>query len=803
MPPEEDVPSPETVAVAPTSRPVWLRWMVYTGIALVIALVASGVAVFRAVRDALPETDGTVAVGGLHNEVTIRRDDAGIPQVYADDPTDLFFGQGYVQAQDRFAQMDLRRLAAEGRLSELFGEETLERDKLARTLDWERVAQRELRLLTPRAVTWLKAFSSGVNAYVQDREPQQLSLEYDLLRLRGVDHEPDRWTPVDSLMWFHVASWDLSDVQDEVDRVTTATELSVREVAQLYPVPEHPVGNAWVVSGDRTESGEPVLLADPHDRLTLPGQWYQVGLHCTQVSESCPFDVSGFAMPGAPGVVQGHNADISWAAAPSPADVADLYLEAVDGSTYLRRQRWVEFGSRQEVISILGEEPFVYEPRTTVHGPVVSDVDRGYSSVGANAPDGGYDRRLDDVLGSVSGVPQGDYAVSLSWTALQPSRSLEAMLEVNLATDWDQFRKALADFAPHRQFVYADQEGHIGLQAAGTVPLRIQERTDGYPASGWDPRQDWGPETVPAEAMASALDPPGGVAIAGTTGFPAYPARRLQQLLGEQSDLSVDDLTRIQQDSRHGFAARLVPILLEQDVGGGAYYRNAQLLLKDWDYDQPVDSAAAAYFNAVWRNLLLVTFADQIPPSVTISGTERWWVIMDRLLDRPNSLWWDDVFTDDVRETRDDMLLRAMREGRDELTRLQSRTAARWTWGHQHTLTLTNSTFGQSDNAIIDRLLNRGEWEVPGGTDAVVGGDYDATDGYEVTRSSALRMLVSWDDLDASTWVLPGGASGHPYGGHYTDQTDAWAQGAGRPWPFDADAVEEATEQTLVLQPSS
>lgn len=805
MPPDEDAAPQEPVgpvAAAPTARPTWLRWTVYAGIALSVALVASGLAAVRAVRDALPQTDGTVTVAGLRSEVTIRRDDAGVPHVYADDPDSLFFGQGYVQAQDRFAQMDLRRLAAEGRLSELFGSETLERDKLARTLDWERIAQRELRLLSPRTVARLKAFSDGVNAYLRDRDPQQLSLEYDLLRLRGVDHEPDRWTPVDSLMWFQVASWDLGvDVGDEVDRVMAATVLSVPEVDELYPVPDHTAGNAWVVSGERTDSGAPYLLADPHDRLTLPGQWYQVGLHCTEVTEDCPFDVSGFAMPGVPGVQNGRNADISWASVGSGADVADLYLEAVDGATYLRGRRWVEFGSREEVISVLGEEPFVYEPRTTTHGPVLSDVDRTYASVGANAPDGGYDRRLDDVLGSVSGIPRGDYAVSLAWTALRPTRSLEAVLAVNAAGDWEEFRSALADFAPQRQFVYADRAGHIGLQASGTVPVRRDGRTGDYPASGWERRQDWRAEPVPAQQLASAFDPPGGVAIAGTTGLPSYPARRLQQLLSEQSGLSTDDVVRIQQDTRHGFAARLVPILLQQDVGDGVYWRGAQVLLRDWDYHQPVESAAASYFNAVLSNLLVLTFSDQLPASVEVTGGERWWVVLDRLLDRPRSPWWDDVTTEDVRETRDEVLVRAMRDARDELTRLQSRTATRWTWGHQHTLTLENPTFGQSDSALIDRLLNRGEWEVPGGSDAVVGGDYDPAQGYEVTRSSAFRMMVSWEDPDASTWVLPGGASGHAFSEHYTDQVESWARGEDRPWPSTPEAVQEATEETLVLEP--
>lgn len=784
------------------ARPAWFRWAVYAGIGLTLALVAGSLAAVRTVRDALPQTDGTTQVTGLESTVTVRRDDAGVPHVSADNVTDLFFGQGYVQAQDRFAQMDMRRLAAEGRLSELFGTRTLGQDKLARTLDWERIAERELGMLRPRTVAWLKAFSAGVNEYLRGQDAEQLSLEYDVLRLQGVDHEPDRWSPVDSLMWFKTASWDLAaDVQDEVARVSVATKLGVPAADELYPVRENPVGNAWAVSGKRTSTGAPILAADPHLRPSLPGPWYQIGLHCTEVDADCPFDVTGFTYAGIPGVVNGHNGDIAWAATPSPVDVADLYLEAVEEGRYQRGRRLRNFEQRDEVISVRGEEPFTFQARATVHGPVISDVDRTYASVGANAPHGGYRRRLDDVLGSVSGVPRGDYAVSVAWAALQPSRSLQSLLDVNGASGWREFRSALRGYTPHRNFVYADRAGRVGLQATGVVPLRRDTSAAGYPASGWDRRQDWRATTADPDRLLSVLDPPEGLVVAGATGRPSYGARRVQQLLGDRTDLDLDDMAEVQNDSRQGLASRLVPILLDVPVGG-PYFRNAQELLRDWDYDQTVDSAAAAYFNAVWSNLLRETFGDQLPARVPVSGGERWWTVVDRLLDRPRSAWWDDVSTEDRRENRDDILLRAMRSARDELTRLQSRTASRWTWGHQHTLSLENQPLGQSDNALVTRLLNRGDWEVPGGPDSVVGGGYDADDGYAATRVASMRMLVPLGDLDAARWINLTGVSGHAFSENYTDQTDLWAAGETRPWPFAPDAVEEVTDQTLVLEPS-
>jgi penicillin amidase len=175
--------------------------------------------------------------------------------------------------------------------------------------------------------------------------------------------------------------------------------------------------------------------------------------------------------------------------------------------------------------------------------------------------------------------------------------------------------------------------------------------------------------------------------------------------------------------------------------------------------------------------------------------------VVRSILDDPSSRWWDDAATDDVVETRDDVLRLAMREARDELTRLQSRRAARWTWGHQHTLDLENQTLGVSDVGLVERLLNRGGWEVGGSAGVVDATGWDVREGYEVTTAPSMRMVVSLADLDESTWINLTGASGHAFSAHYTDQTDLWAAGRTRLWPFSAEAVEEAAEDTLVLRP--
>ena len=257
----------------------------------------------------------------------------------------------------------------------------------------------------------------------------------------------------------------------------------------------------------------------------------------------------------------------------------------------------------------------------------------------------------------------------------------------------------------------------------------------------------------------------------------------------------------LQLDTRNPMAPVLTPYLLDIGLSRG-YYSDGKRLLRDWDYDQGADSAAAAYYNAVWRSLLELTFHDELPEDVWPDGGQRWFAVVERLLEHPSDAWWDDVTTDDVREQRDDILWAAMRAARDELTSRQSPSSEEWRWGDLHELELTSSTLGESGIGMVEWLFNRDGWEVAGSGSAVDATSWDAAEGYEVTAAPSMRMVVSLADFDDSRWVSLTGVSGHPFSDHYTDQTDLWAEGESLAWPFSADEVEAAEEDTLTLVPA-
>ncbi|HEX5861248.1 MAG TPA: penicillin acylase family protein, partial [Nocardioides sp.] len=689
--------------------------------------------------------------------------------------------------------------------------------------------------------------------------------EYTVLRAGGLDYRPEPWTPVDSLAWLKAMAWDLrGNMTDEIGRALTLAEHSPEQVEQLYPPypydqhapivgegavvggvfeqdatgrrtrqPQRPAypdaarralrdvgglaqrmppllghgdgigSNAWVVSGDHSATGEPLLANDPHLGVSMPGVWMQMGLHCRTVSSECPLDVAGFTFSGVPGVVIGHNADIAWGFTNLGPDVSDLYLERVEGDRWRYDGRWRPLRTRTETIEVRDGSDVELTVRSTSHGPLLSDVSEEYAEVGEKAP---VERP----------APGGEgYAVSLAWTALEPAPTADAILRLNMATDWSSFRAAAARFdIPAQNLVYADRDGHIGYQAPGRIPIRGPGNDGNLPAEGWRSEDDWTGDYIPFDALPSVLDPDEGFIVTANQAVvgPDYPfhitddwdrgyrSQRIRDVIVEEEELSVTEMQELQLDDRNPIAPALTPYLLEIELPQG-YFDDGQRLLRDWDFSQDADSPAAAYFNVVWRNLLARTFHDELPEEVWPDGGQRWVAVVTRLLRRPADPWWDDATTDGEVETRDDILDDVLRDARDEMTRLQARNSDEWTWGHLHHLDLENQTLGASGIGPVEALVNRGPWEVGGGSSAVDATSWNAVEGYAVTAAPSMRMVISMRDLDESRWVNLTGVSGHPFSDHYTDQTDLWAEGTTLPWAFSRDEVEQRATATLRLLP--
>ncbi|MFF4784795.1 penicillin acylase family protein [Streptomyces griseorubiginosus] len=920
-------------------------------LALVGAVAYGGYWSVSTVRASFPQTKGSVEFQGLSGPVDVKRDSYGIPQIYASSDEDLFMAQGYVQAQDRFYEMDVRRHLTAGRLSEMFGKGTVDDDEALRTMGWDRVAKKEYDTkLSASTKRYLQAYSKGVNAYLKGKSGKQISLEYAALGFVN-DYQPEQWTPVDSVAWLKAMAWDLrGNVKDEIDRALMTSRLGPKQIADLYPqypysrnkaivqegqyneltgtfeqngsskdnglsgsggsgtstggtgtstggtgtstggtgtslggttgtsssvgsgtaasalqsqlsglsevlnnvptavgVNGQGIGsNSWVVAGEHTITGHPLLANDPHLSASLPSVWYQMGLHCRSLSSKCQYDVTGYTFAGMPGVVIGHNGKIAWGMTNSGVDVTDLYLEKLSGDGYLYDGKTVPFTTREETIKVAGGASKKIVVRETNNGPLLSDRSDELVNVGRKAT---VDNAAPD---------RGDgYGVALRWTALDPGTTMDAVFAMDKASNWSDFRAAAALFdVPSQNLVYADAT-NIGYTLPGRIPIRAKGDDGSLPAPGWDPKYRWTGKYIQQDELPYEYNPSRGYIVTANQAVvdkDKYPytlttdwgygtrSQRITDLIEQKikggGKISTDDMRQMQLDNSSEIAKLLVPKLLKIDLDDKEV-RQAQELLEGWDYTQDADSAAAAYFNAVWRNILKLAFGNKLPKELRVKGQclwvdpvnstgpadetqkvrecgqrdadeaqpdggDRWFEVVRNLMNDQNSDWWKTpkgVGDRPAATNRDELFKRAMIDARWELTAKLGKDIDTWSWGRLHRLFLKNQTLGIEGPDIVQYALNRGPWKLSGGEATVNATGWNAAGGYGVVWVPSMRMVVNLGDLDKSKWINLTGASGHAYSAHYTDQTGKWAKGELLDWSFSDAAVDKSTSDTLVLKP--
>ncbi|MEN8239778.1 MAG: penicillin acylase family protein, partial [Actinomycetota bacterium] len=563
--------------------------------------------------------------------------------------------------------------------------------------------------------------------------------------------------------------------------------------------------NSWAVAGEHTDTGMPLLMNDPHLSPQMPSIWYQVGLHCNEVTDNCPYDVAGFSFAGVPGVVIGHNADIAWGFTNVGPDVQDLYIEKINPDNpdqYEFKGEWLDMDIRTETISVSGGDDMNLEIRTTIHGPIISGV------FGA----------LDDF--DQSGVDRPDsYVIAMKWTGLDDVPSIAGpILGLNTAKNFDDFRDAAKLFqVPSQNMLYADTKGNIGYQTPGDIPIR--SKGDGtLPVPGWTGEYEW-TGFIPFDELPMVFNPDSGYIVTANNAvvddsYPylitedwsfGYRAERLIDLVTSNFGIGVEGHEAIQFDSHDLNAERIMPHLLAAVYGVGsddldAVETQALELLSDWDFQDFAESGGAAVWNATWANLLEQTFHDELPEDLWPTGGSRWFEVMHSLIDAPNDLFWNDVTTD-ATETRDDILVASFRAAVAELQDRLGSDVGAWTWGDLHRMIFVNQSLGESGIGFIEDRFNRGPFPASGSKSVVNAVGWDPVESYDVNWVPSMRMVVDLQDLTRSRAIHTTGQSGHAYDTHYIDMAPLWLAGETVPMLWDRSDIEADAEATLFLVP--
>jgi penicillin amidase len=728
-------------------------------------------------------TEGAVDIPGLDGAVTVRRDTWGAPYIEASTLDDLWFAQGAVTAGERLFQLDLALRAATGRLSEVFGERTLEDDRFARTVGFHRAGARIAEGWDADSLRMHRRFRDGVQAWIDAMEGPPV--EYTMLDIEPtIPHDVGPWGAA-----FVYLSWGLSgNALQELLRAWIAARAGGSAAQTLMP-PGGSGGrgsNAWAIAPSRTSTGGSLLANDPHLDALQPGVWLEMHL-------SAPgYRARGVALPWSPGIVLGTTAHHAWGVTNVSGDVQDLFVEELsdDGRSVRRGGGWVALDVHRESIDVRGADPVEVEVRESPLGPLldrfpVGELEVEHVEIGEAAAEG--------------------TALALAWTghrhAIQPSLAVRAAA----ARTFDEFRAAVADVGcPGLNFVYADVDGTIGYTCTGVYPVR--RSGDGtVPAPAADDEHPW-VGSIPPDELPWSADPERGFLVTandrphddsyphliGMDFHPPHRARRIAQVLSARDDHDVASTAALQTDTVSLPALDLLASLTDLLEPADDTARAAADLLLAWDGDVRADSAAAAVFQTWSRAVAQRAIGPELGELFERYHADR-------------EIWHSLVLPGIVAEAAngDPERLAAVREAFDDaMARLRERLGgdpSAWTWGALHRLRLAHPLAQIPGLEPLFTALDAG---IAGDETTVAQAAFDGRRGYDVAVIPSWRAVYDLADLDRSVGVLTTGVSGNPASPHWNDQAELWLTGRTHPLPFSEGAVSAAATSTLELRPA-
>lgn len=797
-----------------------MKTLKYLLFGLVILVLAAPPLYHLFFRIALPEYAGSLSLEGLSEPVEVHTDEFGIPHVFAKNEQDLFFAQGYLTARERLFQMDLARLAGRGELSSVLGEVTLEKDKFLRTVGFYRRAQEVIASLPPRTAQAIRDYTRGVNAYIETAK--HLPREYLFLGAR-----PQEWTPEDSVVITLLMSYSLTRSKkidlvlhqigqkageevlgalipsypdfaptltgarpasfDPGAREAVLTGVSYRKgpgINEFFDM-EIPASNWMIFSGSWTKSGKPLFAGSPDLEPTLPALFYIMHLN------GGDYNVMGGALPGCPGIGPlGFNGDIAWSAVNGRGDELDYFVENINPDNpgqYLTEAGYKDFALISETIRVKDGDEFKELPleiKISRHGPVISEV-----------------------------MPLAPENCAMQWAALDIEKpwDIHGLLAMNRASNFDEFRQALSNVkAMNLNLGYADKNGNIGWQFTASPPIR-KSGGGALPVPGWTGQHEW-TGFIPFEKLpfdynpekgytASFNNEPGNAPYHLTNYYLFERAIRFEEIIRELGDQKVDQskIMEMQTDTISVVAKRWKPFVLEacKNADGVNECRD---LIKAWNCGVNVDSCAATVFNVFYYKMMENTLRDEVGEQIwseELSQPYLYYVpdlALTKILHDPDHAFYDDASTPAVKENRNDIIIRSLKQTKKVLEDLLGDDPAQWQWGRVHQMHFNHPLGSKLPMFNLKPIptqgshhtINSGFW------------DWDSENPFRMRSGGVIRMAVDFSRDDKATIVSPPGQSGHYLSPYYANQAQLWAEGRQAPMHY-TDA--KSLAQVLRLNP--
>ncbi|AZV78196.1 penicillin acylase family protein [Parasedimentitalea marina] len=817
------------------------RWLMRVAAALILMLVLGTGLIYFLASQSLPEYDKDIALPGVSAPVEIVRDNANVPHIFGSfgaSDEDVFFGLGYAHAQDRLWQMTVLRRTVQGRLSEVFGNRTVDVDSFLRRLDLYRLAQQSVSEQDAGTQAALLAYSAGVNARLGEINDSALGRGAPEMFLFNAPIAP--WQPADSIALMKLLALKQSDqMQNEVlrARVTLILDDAARlidilpdapgngvtalpEYTELFPglkryaeaadMPSTALSpfpnrgsagasNVWAAMPNRSAAGGTLLANDPHMELSAPTLWYLARL------ELATGGVIGATMPGIPAIIAGRSENMGWGTTASYVDDQDLFIEKLNPENheeYLTPSGYKRFKSRPSIIQIKNAKPLTLTLRWSENGPVMPGSMNGLSTV----------------------TPPGHVA-SLSWTALSPvDTSMTAAINLMRSqTVQDAIATGEHYIAPSQNLVLADQTS-IALKTVGAIPQRdARNQNQGrLPNQGWRRENRW-QGRAPYAANPQFINPRGG--ILGNTNnkllqrpFPNHVSynwgdtqrvRRWQKLMQTRQVHTRDSFIEAQLDAV-SYTARTILPLIGADLwytssaapdGSPEQQRQVALrLLSEWNGEMnehlPEPLIYAAWLSALQKRLII----DELGP---MAG--EFYQVEPLFIERvyrnvDGAAAWCDVRQSAPVETCTGVAQLALDDALVWITERYGPALEALRWGDAHQATQDHEILG--DVPLLRFFVNIRQ-STSGGDNTLQRGlsSGEGPNPFENVHAAGYRGVYDFSDPDSSVFITSTGQSGHFLSRYYDDMAQLWRRGEYIPMSLDTELARAAAVGITRIQP--
>jgi penicillin G amidase len=782
-------------------------------------IILSALGVYLYLKSTLPDYDVQLKLSGLQDKVEVIYDTYAIPHIYAQNEHDVFYAFGYVHAQDRLFQMEVLRRLADGRLSEIFGEKALDTDKFFRTLSFRQHAREAIAAHDHNSDSFkaAQAYMDGLNEYMEhgktpiefsiigiEKKPFTLedmemivgymgytfegafkteALASKIVNELGADYMKDIFAAwPDSLYQIPVQPYD--SIQNNEALLLSNQILNIN--AGL-PFPPFHGSNGWVVSGEKTKSGKPILANDTHIAFAQPSVWYEAHLECPGLK------IYGNFLAGVPFAALGHSENGAWGITMFENDEADFYAEKENPenkSQVWARNHWEDLEIRKEVIKVKDQADVVLEVKKSKHGYILNEAFEELKS--ATSP------------------------IALWWVYHQlPSKHLEVFYELAKSKNAYEAREAVKPLtAPGLNIMWADTQGNIAWWAAGALPKRpahvnpmliLDGSTGNDDFLGWEPFEKNPQIMNPVSGVLyTANNQPANMGNGLVPGYyvPANRARRIEELIfNDRKDWDVDNMRSVINDVTSPFAGEMASVMLSSlDKGMFSDIELAAFgALSGWNGEHELESIAPTIFYRWQYFVMKNTFEDELGEDAYTAFEQNVNLKrnMNEFIQNTNSRWWDNTNTK-VLESREMIMRRSFTQAIEALNIQLGDKVENWKWHKVHTLTHKHPL---SAVPALAKWFNVGPLPAPGGRETINNLDFfmDSTGKYEVVYGPALRRIIDMENKDFAYSVNPTGQSGNFMSKHYDDQAEMFVNGGSRAELTNRELIEANSIGKLIL----